>query len=624
MSTINILYPKNDTIVYDNSLLFRYEIKNNLKKNYLKYIVLNLDGVETKIDWNSKTQRLALQSGGEHTLSGYLEDNSGKKIDETDFTITFISIGEKYEIKNPAWLTIASKLPQFIRDDYKTFTMFVEAYYEWLHKSNNPLYGVYNSEEFSDIDNSPEIFLEHFRTHYLNDFPQNILELKDRLNLKNVIKNIKQYYSSKGSEKSFKFLFRLLYNTYVEIDYPRRFLFKPSNNIWVENKFIKIRGITDLSPDKIKNSVIYQYNSTNTTVVASARILDVMVKQIENEIIYELKIDNIVGRFGIYSGAESLTRYNQNSFIGEEAYVDIINNNEVIKQKVYLIDNITTITVTNLGLNNGDNIILKPINGATGNSFLALVSKVNSVGIAQEIRIVNTGYDYRGSSQNFEIYVRRGETETLLTGTASVGKVFFEPGYHETTTSEPSGNNVLQDNRKYQELSYVLKTGLQEEQFIDIVKRLVHPAGFALYTEPYVEKTDFLDVTPKKARANLYYKPLIGNYIAYQINSSVNLRKTGVNGKNDLFPTGFDPLASKPNQSNPSGYFIHDTSTNGPIDNGVEFLKFGFLPNVPDIGNRNDYWVVYPNLSHIIGSFKQVKDLKIKEVMEILASQLNL
>jgi hypothetical protein len=203
-----------------------------------------------------------------------------------------------------------------------------------------------------------------------------------------------------------------------------------------------------------------------------------------------------------------------------------------------------------------------------------------------------------------------------------IDKVFFEPGYHEITVSEPSGANVLQDNRKYQELSYVLKTGIQEEEFLDTIKRLIHPAGFAVFTEPYIEEMSTLTISPKIEKGNIYYKPLIGNFIAYQINSSVNLRNTGVVNKYDLFPNGYNPVEEKPNQTTPNTYFKHEVGTDGGISDGVELIRFGFLPALPDIDKRNDYWVVYPNLSHLLGSFKKIKDLKIKEVLRILAQRI--
>jgi len=630
MSLIEILYPNEKAIVYGNTLTFRYNIKNNLKSNYLTNVVVKLDNSdEVRIPWKDKRYLFESFTSGDHILTGYLEDNKGNKINNSDFKISFIGVSEKYEVNNPVWSVITNKLPTFIRDDYKTFTSFIEAYFEWLHKSNNPIYSIYSSGDFSDVDTSPEIFLELFRTNYLNDFPVNILNLKNTLNIKNVIKNIKQYYSAKGSEKAYKFLFRLLYKTYVEIEYPRDYILKASGNIWVENKFLKVRGFDALSPDKIKNSIIYQYSKTEEDkIVASARILDVIIKKIENESIYELKIENIIGKFGVNTGQENFDLYNNLAVVGEEVFIDVIDDGKISRQKVYLIENITGITITTPGLVPGDIISVEPIattmsNLATGNSFYGLVSSVGTTGIPSEIRIVNTGYDYRGDESNFTIYLKRGTTLTELDGSISFSKVFFEPGYYETTVSSPSSSGILQDNRKYQELSYVLKAGIQESEFIDVIKRLIHPAGFAVFTEPYIQKYEDSQIIKKEARANLYYKPIIGNHIAHQFNSSINVRRTGYK-ISDLFPHGYDPSVSKPDQTYPTSFFVHEPTSNGAINTGVEYIKFAYSPPLSDFDKRNEYWVVYPNFSALTGQQRPLKDLKIKEILEILASRVNL
>jgi hypothetical protein len=252
MTEIKILFPPENHILYGNSLNFRYDIKNTTKDN-AKTLVIVLDGTEYSIDigqYKTKYTFTELKTGN-HSLTGYLKTSTGKTIPNTDFTINFKAVTEKFTPPNLNWISIKEKLPLFIREDYKTFTKFVEVYYEWLQTSNNPVYSIFNSETFSDIEKTPEIFLESFRTQYLNDFPTNVLEINDQLNIRKVIKNIRQFYSSKGTEKSFKFLFRLLYNAYVEIYYPRKDLLVASGDLWIEKKSIRIRGINWNQANKI-------------------------------------------------------------------------------------------------------------------------------------------------------------------------------------------------------------------------------------------------------------------------------------------------------------------------------------------------------------------------------------
>ena len=51
-------------------------------------------------------------------------------------------------------------------------------------------------------------------------------------NQRNFLKFMKDFYQSKGTEKSYDFLFRAIFNEPIEIYYPKDNLFKASNNIW--------------------------------------------------------------------------------------------------------------------------------------------------------------------------------------------------------------------------------------------------------------------------------------------------------------------------------------------------------------------------------------------------------
>ena len=76
MSIIQILYPNDKQIIYGDSFTFRYDIKNNVKSNYLKYVVLQLDdSSEIRINWTDKKYFFENLSAGDHTLIGYLEDS---------------------------------------------------------------------------------------------------------------------------------------------------------------------------------------------------------------------------------------------------------------------------------------------------------------------------------------------------------------------------------------------------------------------------------------------------------------------------------------------------------------------------------------------------------------------
>jgi hypothetical protein len=53
------------------------------------------------------------------------------------------------------------------------------------------------------------------------------------------LKLLKDFYESKGSQKSLKFLFRAFLNEDIDVYYPKENIFKASNNRWVQNKSIR-------------------------------------------------------------------------------------------------------------------------------------------------------------------------------------------------------------------------------------------------------------------------------------------------------------------------------------------------------------------------------------------------
>jgi len=186
MLQVEILYPQPDSTVYGNELKFRYKLLNNLEKYKTSKIVLSFNGgYETTTDITGSYIFPGLVNGN-YEITGYLKNKNNLKIDGTEFSVKFGIITQEYESNNLTWAFTKTKLPQFIQEDYKTFSRFIEAYYEWLHKSNNPVYMPFTSEFFSDVDTTPEVFLSNFRIQYLNDFPDNIFSLGDSKNLRNI------------------------------------------------------------------------------------------------------------------------------------------------------------------------------------------------------------------------------------------------------------------------------------------------------------------------------------------------------------------------------------------------------------------------------------------------------
>ena len=102
---------------------------------------------------------------------------------------------------------IERQFPSFYREEGQNFIEFVKTYYEFLEQSGNVIEASRSLFEYGDVDQTKEQFLKYFKNKYINSLPENVLSDKRLL-----IKHVSDLYNSKGSERVYRLLFRLLFN----------------------------------------------------------------------------------------------------------------------------------------------------------------------------------------------------------------------------------------------------------------------------------------------------------------------------------------------------------------------------------------------------------------------------
>ena len=151
-------------------------------------------------------------------------------------------------------LQIIKQLPEFIQDDssYQNFVSFVEAYYQWMettHSANASNTIVTSSDQgvthasknllnYSDVDHTLDEFVDYFINDFLPYIPKDALADKRKL-----LKISKELYNTKGTENSYKFLFRTLYNSSAEIFNTSDTVLKASDGKWVITKSLRIDSL---------------------------------------------------------------------------------------------------------------------------------------------------------------------------------------------------------------------------------------------------------------------------------------------------------------------------------------------------------------------------------------------
>ena len=113
----------------------------------------------------------------------------------------------------------------------------------------------------SKVENLSCLFLKEFLLKTKNQLLPGLenRKLHKDLNQDNFIKNAKDFYLSKGTDKSFEILFKALYNEDVRIIKPRDFLFTPSNaNYRVTKDFVVESIVGEGNPVNLEQSTLFQ------------------------------------------------------------------------------------------------------------------------------------------------------------------------------------------------------------------------------------------------------------------------------------------------------------------------------------------------------------------------------
>jgi hypothetical protein len=137
-------------------------------------------------------------------------------------------------------LLVNRQVPEFIREENPVFITFLEAYYEYLETKqgtqlNDLTKRAKEIRNLSDVDDSIEEFEESFFNMYASLVPRDVAADKALL-----IKNVLPLYLSKGSENSFKLLFRLLFGNEVQVTYPRSEVLRASDGKWLLERYVKV------------------------------------------------------------------------------------------------------------------------------------------------------------------------------------------------------------------------------------------------------------------------------------------------------------------------------------------------------------------------------------------------
>jgi hypothetical protein len=323
---------------------------------------------------------------------------------------------------------INSQVPFFVRNDHPNFIAFIEAYYRFLEQENETLNQIKTLKDNADIDLSIDIFLEKFYDNYIKLVPKEILADKTIL-----VKHVKDFYRSRGTEKSIRFLMRLIFNEEIsEFYYPKRDVLRASDGKWFIEKSIKVTdvridGIANSSPTVLSNfnSKLVKGNTSNATAIVERA--DTYYDG--GLIINELKISN---QFKTFSAGETVfTTFEENGVtktLTANLFAGSINTVELIKPGTGYSVGDTIVVESNTGIGavitvssvtTGNIISIFPLNGGAGfqaDTFV-LISGGGGSGANANVLSVQADSFYHPNSYNIVASTIQIEANTPLNNT---------------------------------------------------------------------------------------------------------------------------------------------------------------------------------------------------------------
>lgn len=319
-------------------------------------------------------------------------------------------------------LLIPYQLPEFIRDnpEYSNFVTFVQAYYEWMEQNNNVTDRSKNLLNYADVDRTTSEFLQYYINDFLPYFPEDAL-----LDKRTAIKFAKELYQNKGTISSYKFLFKVLYNSDFDIFYTKDAILRASDGLWYVSKSLKL---SSSDPNFLLVNNYRLFGETTKTIAT-----------IENAIRTGTKIEVFI------SNIERLFQSGEFVRVVDANNNDVLFDGQVLRAKI--VGQISQIKVDpkyrGLFYKPGDPaIVYNGLNSNTGIGATATVGDTTK-GSIQRINVLTGGYGYT-QYPNTVIDIANGGGATAVVGSlAPYANVTARVTYAPVDTISLKSSTVL-------------------------------------------------------------------------------------------------------------------------------------------------------------------------------------
>lgn len=434
-------------------------------------------------------------------------------------------------------IAVQRQIPQHIRENYPLFVEFIKAYYEYLEDNQQV-----EIEKVRDIDTSLENFINQFRGEISNGIPVDKAADKRML-----IKHLREFYAARGSEASYKFIFKVLFNQDSELYYPSAQILRVSDGKWNQDVSIFVKS-SDASPNLFALSGNFITIQT-TRIIAGKSITKTLRTYVERVVeyttgVYELFIEREYTNEIDVGSTISFTDSSSNEYTGlilqcpsklsinksgknfkvgqifslktqlgrgcvikvtkvgplgeilrinlitvgldyETTFYSYLSNDKIIASEYVHPAKLNTPYVPGTPAYNDNTAGFQDYGFALKQTYFGYDTTIPVEGIDRDADRFFADPSYVGdlSAQFYSDDTINPIDENIAVIKIELGSVAKYPGYYMSQNGFISDEMYIQDGNYYQAFSYVIKVEEELRKYASLIKKILHPAGLKMFSE---------------------------------------------------------------------------------------------------------------------------------------------
>ena len=238
----------------------------------------------------------------------------------------------------------------------------------------------------AQVDNLSLVFygelFKKFKSQFLPGFEER--QFVPQVEISNVLARAVDFYTTKGTDTSYKLLFRALYGENIEVIKPQDYLLRPSDDSYFKTKNILVEKISGSEPLDLNGKTLFQ--DVGNVEPTTAAIFVVEYRPVDKKDLYELSLDS-------------------SSFVYNFKTTKKTNISKTVPINATVINTDSTIGFPNSGtlkVTNGTALFDVTYTDRTNTQFLGCSGVVSEIVFGTEVLEANFAYVYDDNDEKVE------------------------------------------------------------------------------------------------------------------------------------------------------------------------------------------------------------------------------